>query len=171
MLENWVFMTGLLLASLLFAFHGCVLLFAPDRYLPMYSWRPGELRLVPKPPIYLGKRFAGLCLALAVICIFTVPAISWMLHPRPGTITSGESPLPRGVARWDLLILSAFVITSGYFLFTRPENSVELLFSADKSKLQDKTTLRLWTIYVQSAALFFLVWSLLPLSNFILSLR
>jgi len=168
---NWVFMTGLLLASLLFIFHGCVLLFAPDRYLPIYGWGSGEFRLVRKPPIQLGKRFLGLCLSVAIIWIFTVPAVSWMLHPRPSTITYGESPLPRGVARWDLLILSAFVVTCSYFLLTRAERSVALMFAADKSRLQDKTTLRLWTIYVQLAALFFLVWSLLPLSQFVVSLR
>jgi hypothetical protein len=165
-------MTGLLLASLLFIFHGCVLLFAPGRYLPTYTWSPGEIRLVRKPPIQLGKKVLGLCLFVAIIWIFTVPAISWMLHPRPSTITSGESPLPRGVVRWDLLILSAFVVTCSYFLLTRAERSVELMFAADKSRLQqDKTTLRLWTIYVQMAALFFLVWSLLPLSQFVVSLR
>jgi len=54
---------------------------------------------------------------------------------------------------------------------TRPDKSVELLFAADKSKLEDKTTLRLWTIYVQVGALFFLVWSLLPISQFIRSLQ
>ncbi len=137
----------------------------------MYSWGQAELKLVRKPPLGLRKRVIGLCLSVAILWVFTLPAISWMLHPKVDKISWGESPLPRGMPRWDLLALSVFVVTCSCFLMTRPDKSVELLFAADKSKLEDKTTLRHWTIYVQVGALFFLVWSLLPISQFIRSLQ
>jgi hypothetical protein len=80
-------------------------------------------------------------------------------------------PAPRMMVRWDLLGVAIFAIICGYLLFMRTEKSVESLFAADRDKLQDKVTFRLWTIYVQVAALFLVVWSSLPLSVFIRSLR
>ncbi len=172
MLENWVFMVGLLLVSFLFAFHGIVLLIAPDKYLPTYEWgRPAKIELLRKRPLDLRKRFAGLCLAAVIVWVFMLPTITWMLHPKPGTISGGESPLPRGMARWDLLAVGIFAVVSGCYLMVRPEGSIRLMFSANLKKLEEKSTLKLWTIYIQVAALFFLLWSLLPLNKFIKSLR
>jgi hypothetical protein len=102
---------------------------------------------------------------------FMRPAISWMLHPVSSKLSSGESPLSPGMARWDLLGLTIFVLVCGFLLLTRPEKSVELMFAADKSKLQDKTTLRLWVFYVQASGILFMTWSLLPAADFIRSLR
>lgn len=171
MLDGWVFETALLIVSLVLLFHGCILLFAPDRYIPISTWGPSSLRLVRKSPLQIGKRFVGLCLSVAIIGLFTLPAVSWMLHPKPGDISYGESPLPRTMARWDLLGVAIVAIGCGYLLFMRPKKSVESLFAADINKLQDKTTLRLWIFYVRMSAYFFMVWSLLPLANFIRSLR
>jgi hypothetical protein len=106
-----------------------------------------------------------------IVCIFVWPTVEWMLHPVSGEITSGDSPLPRGMARWDMLAFALFGVVSGYLLFTRAEKSVEPMFTADRSKLEDKTTLRLWTFEVQTIAILFLLWSLLPMVDFIGSLR
>jgi hypothetical protein len=75
------------------------------------------------------------------------------------------------MARWDMLAFALFRVVSGYLLLTRAEKSVELMFTADRSKLGDKTTLRLWTFEVQTVAILFLLWSLLPMVDFIRSLR
>lgn len=171
MLENWIFMTGFLMASLIFLFHGCILLFAPSRYLPLYNWGENSLTLARKPPFELRKRFGGLVLSGAIVGIFMRPVILWMLHPESGELSWGESPLPHGVARWDLLGLAVFAVVCGFLLFMRPEKSVELMFTSDKSKLQDKVTRRLWTLYVQVSAILFLLWSLLPAADFIKSLH
>jgi hypothetical protein len=171
MLENWVIMSGLLIGSLLFLFHGCVLLLAPNRYPPSSSWGQSELKLVRKPQSDLGKRVVGLCLSIAVFWMFMLPAISWMLHPGAVEISSGASPLPHGTARWDLLALSTFLISCSSFMMAKTQESVELMFSADKTKLRDKTTLRFWTIYIQLAALYFIVCSLILISDFLKSSR
>ena len=125
MLDSWVFRIALLLLSLLFLFHGCVLLFYPNRYIPSRGWGRGSLRLVRKPPLQIGKRFGGLCLSAAIIWFVTLPAISWILHPKPDGISSGESPLPRITVRWDLLGVAIFAIACGYLLFMRTQKSVE----------------------------------------------
>lgn len=171
MLEDWVFMTAVLMGSLLFIFHGCVLLLAPGRYLPLYSLGQTELKFARKPPLELGKRVLGLCFSTAILWLFTRPAILWMLHPTAVKISSGNSASPHGIARWGLLALSIFLVLCSYYLMTQPEKSVELLFAADKSKLKDKSTLRLWTIYVQLGGFFSIVWALFSLSDFIKSLR
>ena len=171
MLENWVFMTAFLGFSLIFLFHGCILLFAPDRYLPSYTWGQPDLILVRKRPFEFGKRFLGLCLSGISLLVFARPAITWMLHPTKSEITSGTSPLPQGMARWDMLGFGVFALVCGYFLFTRPEKSVEWMFTADRTKLEDKTTPRLWTLETQAFALLLMVWSLLPLADFIRSRR
>ncbi|HWF39218.1 MAG TPA: hypothetical protein VG322_11900 [Candidatus Acidoferrales bacterium] len=135
MLENWIFMTGFLGFSLMGLFHGCVLLFAPDRYIPSHNWGRSNLRLARKPPFEFGKRFGGLILSAAIVGIFMRPAILWMMHPVASEISGGESPLPRGVARWDLLGITTIALLCGFLLLTRPEQSVGLLFAADKTKL------------------------------------
>jgi len=67
--------------------------------------------------------------------------------------------------------LGLFSLVCGYLLLLRPVRSVEMLFTSDKSKLDDEITRRLWKLYVQMGGFCFLVWSLLPLSEFIKSLR
>ncbi len=144
MLESWVFMVALLLVSTLFLFHGLVLLIAPHKYLPQYEWgNPSKLELRRKPPLYMGRRFAGLCIAVLVAKMFVRPAIHWILHPAPATVSWGESLLPRGMVRWDLLALGILAIGIGYYLVRRPETSVRLMFTADEGKLSDKSTRRL----------------------------
>lgn len=169
MLEDWIFMVGFLMASLIFLFHGCILLFAPNRYLPLYTWCENTLTLVRKPPFEIGKRFGGLILSGAIVAIFIRPVILWMLHPESGGLSWGKSPLPHGTARWDLLGVAVFAVISGVLLLLMPEKTVEAMFMADKSKLQDKITRRLWTFYVQTCALLFLFWSVLPAADFIKS--
>jgi hypothetical protein len=171
MLESWIFMTALLGFCLIALFHGCILLFAPERYLPTYSWGRPTLRLARTPSFYLGKRFWGLCLSGVILGIFVRPAVAWILHPKTLEISSGQSLLPLGMARWDLFGFALLVAVGGYLLLTRPEKSVELMFAADKSKLLDKATLRLWTFHVQMAAFFMLLWCLLPMADFIRSFR
>jgi hypothetical protein len=149
MLENRIFGAALFLASLLFLFHGCVLAFAPNRYLPLGSWGEPTIKLVRKPPREIGKRVFGLCLSLAILFIFTLPGLLMTLHPEGGSISFGNSPLPHGMARWDMLGLGLFAVVCGYLLLLKPERSVEMLFSTDKSKLEDKATRMLWKIYVQ----------------------
>ena len=76
--ENWIFMVGFLLLSLLFGFHGLVLLLVPDRYLPIVQLgRTTKLELLQKRPLDLGRRFAGLCItALTALT-------AWMFTRRP----------------------------------------------------------------------------------------
>ena len=171
MLENWVFMTTFLGFCLIALFHGCILLFAPNRYIPTYSWSQPSLKLARRPPLQLGKRLVGLLLTMLIAWIFVRPILIWMVHPVRRALISGQSPLPAGMARWDLLGFALFGVVCGYLLLTRPKRSVELMFSADRSKLQDKTTLRLWTLEVRLAGLLFMVWSLFPMADFIRSLR
>jgi hypothetical protein len=171
MLENWIFMAAFLGFSLIGLFHGCVLLIAPGRYIPSYTWGQSSLRLSRKPSFEIGKRIGGLLLSVMIIAIFARPAILWMLHPVPSEVSWGESPLPKGMPRWDLLAVTIVAVVFGFLLLTRSEKSVELMFSADKSRLQDKITLRLWTLYVQTTAILIMTWSLLPAADFIRSLR
>jgi len=171
MLENQIFGFALLLGSLLFMFHGCVLLFSPSRYLPMYTWGQSTIILVRKPPFEFWKRLGGLLLSAAIFLVFTLPAISMVFVPKGDGITSGNSPLPRDTARWDMLGLGLFSLLCGYILLFRPQSSVEMMFSADKSKLQDATTRKLWTLYVRLGGACILAWSLLPMGEFIKSLR
>ena len=150
MLETWVFMTAFLGFCLIGLVHGCVLLFAPDKYIPNY-WDQPSLRLACKPPLQLGKRFLGLSLTVMIVWIFLRPVLTWMLHPVKRELISGEPPLPAGMMRWDMLGIALFALACGYFFFTRPKRAVELMFTADRGKLQDKTTLRLWTLETQVA--------------------
>jgi hypothetical protein len=171
MLEERIFGSALFLGSLLFIFHGSILLIAPGRYLPMAAWGESTLKLVRKPPFEFWKRFAGLCLSVAVFIIFTLPGLSMILDPKPGNLSFGDSPLPPGSKRWDMLGIALIALASGYALLFSPERSVVAMFSADERKLEDKTTKRLWILYVQVAGWLFLVWCLLPLGEFIKSLR
>ena len=171
MLENKIFGFALLLISLLFIFHGLVLLFAPSRYLPIYTWGQSTIRLVRKPPFEFWKRLGGLLLAGAIFFVFTLPAVSMVLHTEAGGISWGDSPLPRSSVRWDMLGVGLLGGICGCVLLVWPKGSVETLFSADRSKLQDETTRRLWTLYVQLGGASILMWSLLPMSHFIRSLR
>ncbi len=170
MLENWVFMTAFLGFSLIFLFHGCILLFTPDRYPARYTWGQPRLILVRKGPFEFGKRFLGLCFS-GMSLVFARPAITWMLHPTKSEITWGASRSPQSMARWDMLGFGVFALVCGYFLFTRPEKSVEVMLTADRTKLEDKTTLRLWTLETQVFAFLLMAWSLLPLADFIGSFR
>jgi hypothetical protein len=170
MLENWVFMTGFLGFSLISLFHGCILLIAPDRYPAGYTWGQPGLILVRKRRFEFGKRLVGLCLS-GISLVLAWSAISWMLHPKKSEITWGTSPLPQTMARWDMLGFGVFALFCGSFLFTRPEKSVELIFTGDRTKLENNATLRLWTLETQVFAFLLMVWSLLPLADFIGSFR
>ena len=169
MLPELLFPTALLLGSLLGLFHGLVLLLAPDKYVPTASWDRTTLRLVRKRPNQVGKRFAGLCLTVAILWIFTVPAISWIFHLPSATAASGFSSQSR--KRWDLLAFGIGAILVGYFMFTWPKQGVEALFTLDKKKLQDVATRRIWTLYVQVFGLCFAVFALMLFSDFVRSLR
>jgi hypothetical protein len=171
MLEERIFGSALFLGSLLFIFHGGVLLITPGRYLPLGGRGESTLRLVRKPPFEFWKRFFGLCLSVAVLLIFTLPGISIILNPGQGALSFGASPLPPGSKRWDMLGIALIALASGYALLFWPERSVIAMFSSDERKLEDKTTKRLWILYVQVAGWLFLVWCLLPLGEFIKSLR
>jgi hypothetical protein len=169
--ENWIFIVGFLLGSLLFGFHGLVLLIAPDRYLPIVQLgRPTKLELLQKRPLDLGRRFAGLCITALTAWMFTRPAILWIMHPKPHPISWGGSPLPFGAARWDLLLLGLFGFGSGLFLMVRPEKSVRVMFWADPKSLQDKTTLTLWIVYTRLFAATLLLQCVLCLGDFIRTL-
>ncbi len=169
MIEGWAFWTALLLISLLGLFHGFVLLFAPDKHPPMHEWGEASFKLAHRASFEWGKRVLGLCLCALVGWVFTRHAILWMLRPTRSEISFGEASWPRGLARWDLLALGVFGLVCGCFLVLRPEIAVEALFSADKSKLQNRTIRRLWTIYVLIFGVSFSLWSLLPLDGFIRS--
>jgi hypothetical protein len=164
-----LFPTGLLLVSLLFLFHGLVLLLAPDKYVPTSAWGQTTIKLVRKRPIQFGKRFAGFCLTVAILCIFTVPAILWIFRLLSSRIVAAPSS-PRGT-RWDLLAVGIGAVLVGYFMFTWPKKWVEALFALDKEKLQDVATRRIWTLYIQVAGLYFVVFSLLTFNDFVRSLR
>src|SRR5258706_12379589 len=82
MLEEKIFGSALVLASLLFIFHGGVLLIAPGRYFPLGTWGESTLRLVRKPPFEFWKRLAGLCLSVAIFWIFTLPGFFLCCTPR-----------------------------------------------------------------------------------------
>jgi len=94
-----------------------------------------------------------------------------MLYPKASSLPSPDSQLPQAGVRWDMLALGLFTLICGYALLLRPERSVEMMFSSDKSKLEDETTRKLWKLYVQYSASFFFLWSLLPLGEFIKSFR
>jgi hypothetical protein len=171
MIENWVSMTAFPGFCLIALFHAGILLIAPGRYIPTYNWNRQNLTLVRKTTVEFGKRLAGLLLSAMIVWIFIRPVVKWMLHPVGRKTTSGESPLPPGIARWDMLGSALFCIGCSYFLLTRPERSLELMFTAERSRLQDKTKLRLWTLEVQMAAVLMLICSLLPTVDFVRSLR
>jgi hypothetical protein len=171
MLEDRIFGSALVLVSLLLIFHGCILLFAPERYLPLGTWGEPTIRLVRKPPFDFWKRLVGLCPSVAVFLVFTFPGFSMILYPKAGSLSFGNSPLPQGSVRWDLLGFGLFALVCGYLLILRPQRSVEMMFTSDRSKLEDKTTQKLWKLYVQVFGSSCLVLSLLPFSQFIKSLR
>lgn len=171
MIESWTFMAALFFGSLLFGFHGLVLLIAPDKYPPAVQWgRPAKLELLQKQPLDLGKRLAGLCLAAFIGWFFTRPAVLWMYRPKPITIYGGSSPLPPGMPRWDLLLMGLFSVGCGLFLVARPERLARALFRAGRSCLQDKPTLILWTIYSQLFGVLCLLMSALIFRDFAASL-
>ena len=169
MLPGLLFPTGLLLASLLFLFHGLVLFLAPDKYVPTSAWGQTTIKLVRKRPIQFGKRFAGFCLTVAILWILTVPAVSWILRLLSTRGFATSSSLHG--TRWDLLALGIGAVLAGYFMFAWPKKWVEGLFALDKEKLQDVATRRIWTLYIQVAGLYFAVFSLLTFSDFVRSLR
>ncbi len=138
----------------------------------MYSLgQPPRLMLSRKPPLYWSRRFAGLCLTAAIAWVFVRRAISWILHPTLTPISSGSSPLPRGMARWDLLGLGLALIVLSIYLILRPEGSVRLMFSADQEKLRDRITLAIWTSYVRVGGTFGVLFSLMALGEFVASLK
>ena len=172
MLEVRVFAFALLLVSSLFLFHGLVLLIAPQKSLPTYSWgEQPKLELHRKPLLHLGKRFLGLCITVLVGGAFLRPAMKLMLHPTLSESSWGKSPLPSGSARWDLLVLGLFAATIGYYLMLQPGKLVVLMFAADESRLQNRNTRRLWTTYVRVAGVYAIAFSLLVFGQFIKSLR
>jgi hypothetical protein len=171
MLENWIFMMGVLGFCLYALFFGCMLLIAPDRCPIWYNWGQPSVKLVRKRPLELGKRFLGLCLSAVILFLFLPHIIPGLLHPVRSELSWGQSPFRSGAARWDQLAFGLFGLTAGYYLLARPAKSVELMFWADTSRLKDQTTLRLWTIAVRTAALAFMLLSLLSVAHFIQSLR
>ena len=168
MLETWIFMSGFLIVSLLALFHGLVLMIAPDKSIPVPNWGPRRIELFRKPPLDLGKRFAGLCWTLLVSGVFIRPVILWMIHPTPGTASLEDSPV---VVRWDFLGLGVFALAAGIYLLRRPDGPVRHMFAADATKLKDRATLRLWTLYTQAAGVFCVLFSVLILNQFLRSLR
>ena len=164
-------MTAFLIGSLLGLFHGCILMFSPGRCVPVARYGESSLRLVQKAPFEFGKRLSGLALSVIIAAVFVRPAVLWMLHPKPDEFSSGTSPLPVGMARWGLLGVAIVAVIVGYMNLTRSEKLVELMFAADKATLEDKGTLRLWTVYLQLFGLVAMLWALLPAADFIKSLR
>lgn len=71
MLESRVFGFAMFLMSWIFIFHGVVLLFAPNRYLPIGTMSKSTIILLGKPPFHFWRRLAGLCFSVAVFRIFT----------------------------------------------------------------------------------------------------
>jgi hypothetical protein len=169
MLPDLLFPTALLPGSLLFLFYGLVMLLSADKYLPTAGWGKSTLELVRKRPIQFGKRVAGFCLTVAILWIFAVPAISWMVHLLSGHAAPASSSL--NGTHWDLLALGIGAVLVGYFMFTWPKKWVQSLLALDKEKLQDVATRRIWTLYIQVAGLYFAVLSLMSFSDFVRSLR
>ena len=159
------------LASWLFIFHGCVLLFAPNRYLPLGAWGESTIVLVRKPPYYFGRRLIGLCLSVAVFCIFTIGGLHLMLQSQAAEISSGTSPLPPGSVRWDMLGFGLFAVVSGGLMLYKPRRSVEVMFTSEPEKLKDPTTRKLWELHVRLAGAFCWAFSLLAMNDFFKSLR
>jgi hypothetical protein len=91
---------------------------------------------------------------------------STMSHSMGYGMTEGKSPLPPGIARWDLLAFGVSTFAAGCYLLTHPDKSVELMFWADTSWLKDKTTLRLWTLQVRAAAIAVMLFSSLSMAAF-----
>ena len=171
MLENWIIMMGIFGFCLYALFFGCMLLVAPERCPVWYSWGQPSVKLARKRPLEFGKRFLGFCLSVVILFLFLPHIIPSVLHPVRSEISWGQSPFPSGAARWDQLAFGLFGLTAGYYLLTRPAKSVELMFWADTSRLKDQTTLRLWTIALRTAALAFVLLSLVSVAHFIQSLR
>jgi len=171
MLEDGIFMLAILGVSLYVLFYGCMLLVAPNRCPVQYNWGQPSITLARKRPLELGKRLAGLCLSVLILFVFMPHIIPRILHPVTSGLDRGESPFPLGTARWDELAFGLSGLVAGCYLIVRPEKSVELMFSADTSRLKDKTTLRLWTTGIRIAALGFMLLSLLFVADFIRSLR
>jgi hypothetical protein len=152
-------------------FYGCMLLFAPDRCPVWYSWGEPSVALVRKRPLELRKRLLGFCLSALILFVFMPHIIPGILHPVSGGLTWGESPFPARTARWDQLGFGLFGLVAGCYLLVRPERSVELMFWADASRLNDKTTLYLWTTAIRTAAFSFMLLSVLFVAHFFQSLR
>jgi hypothetical protein len=171
MFETRIFGVVLCLISAISMFHGCVLLFAPNKYLPLGAWGESSIVLIRKPSLELGKRLIGLCIIIAMAWMFTRPGISLIVNPGRGSISGGDPSLPHLGPRWDLSGIGIFALICGGLLFLGSKQSVEQMFAADSTRLRDRATLRLWNLYVQLVGLFCLLWSLLPLSEFIRSLR
>ncbi len=171
MLEHWLLMAAILGFCLYVLFYSCMLLIAPNRCPPTYKWGQPSLRLVRKPPLELGKRFTGLCGSVVIVVIFLRPLITRMFHPAIGEVSWGKSPFAPEMPRWDALGFGLFGTAAGYYLLMHPKRSVELMFSADTSRLKDKTTVRIWTFAVQTAAFGIMLASLVMLAGFIRSLR
>ena len=180
MLEYWIFMAGVLLICLVVLFYSSMLLIAPNRCPSTYRWGQPSVKLVRRPPLELGKRLAGLLMSAVLLWFLVRPVILGMLlslkhstmsHSGEYALTEGKSPLPAGMARWDLLAFGVSTFAAGCYLLTHPVKSVELMFWADTSRLKDKTTLRLWTLQVRTAALAVMLLSLLSVATFIESLR
>src|ERR1700722_3339167 len=170
MLETLFFMTAVVVFLMFALFWGCMLLVAPNRCPPPV--RPGQpsLRLVPSPPLELRQRFLGLILSAMVGFIFLRPVIRWISHPAASKLSFGKSPFRAGTARWDQLGFGLVGAAGGYHLLTHPEKSVELMFSADPSRLKDKSTRLLWTFAVRTVGFAIILFSLLFLTEFIRSI-
>ena len=170
MLETSVFMTAILVFLMFALFYGCMLLILPNRCPPRVRFGQPSLQLVRKPSLELRQRFFGLILSAVLVFIFVRPVIRWILHPVGGKLSFGKSPFPAGTARWDQLVFCLVSTTGGYYLLTHAEKSVELMFSADPSRLKDKSTRLLWTFAVRAVGFAIILFSLLFLTEFIRSI-
>jgi hypothetical protein len=94
-----------------------------------------------------------------------------IVHSRPFAMTWGKSPLPPGMARWDLFGFGVSAFAAACYVLTHPEKSVALMFWADTGKLKDKTTVRLWALEVRAFALGIMLLSLLSVLTFIRTLH
>jgi hypothetical protein len=156
------------LASWTFIFHGCVPLFAPNKYLPLGSMNGTSIVLVRKPPFYFWRRLVGLVLSVVIFLIFTMGGLYTMVRPETHKVSFGKSS--RG-SKWFFLAFGLFLVAAGYLMLFRPHRSVEMLFTQEPGKLQDPDTRWLWQIYVRMAGVFCCVFSLLLLSEFVKNLR